>query len=466
MDELIKGINGEFRETLDRSRALYERASRIFPGGVTHDLRYYAPFPVYASRAEAGRKWDVDGREYVDLWMGHGALMLGHCYPEMVAAVSEQVARGTHYGACHELEVEWGEWVRKLIPSAERVRFTSSGTEATLMALRLARTFTGKRKVLKFFGHFHGWHDNLIVGVLPHFDEPVPAGVLREVADTVCLCPPNRIDPVEEILDRDDDVACVILEPTGAQFGVVPNRPGFLDDLRRVTLRHDVLLIFDEVITGFRCSPGGAQAHYNVRPDLTSLAKILAGGLPGGCLAGREDIMDLLAFRGDREWDTCRKMPHQGTFNANPVSAAAGIATLKAIEDGTHIARANRYGESLRRRLNGVIADHGADWVVYGDFSGVKFLPDSGPMAPSLEAIMGGTYDFRRLKAPNPALRDGFRAAMQLEGVDLNGLVGLTASVHTEADLDHVVHAFDRTLHRLKRQGLIGNGGRVSGTRS
>ncbi len=460
MEESIKRINVEFRDALNRSLALYEKASQIFPGGVTHDLRCYAPFPMYASRAGAGRKWDVDGREYVDLWMGHGALMLGHCYPDMVAAVSEQVARGTHYGACHELEVEWGEWVMKLIPSAERIRFTSSGTEATLMALRLARTFTGKRKVLKFFGHFHGWHDNLIVGVLPHFDEPVPAGVLREVAETVCLCPPNRIDQVEDILGRDDDIACVIVEPTGAQFGVVPHRPGFLEELRRVTLRHDVLLILDEVITGFRCSTGGAQAYYNVKPDLTSLAKILAGGLPGGCLAGRRDIMDLLAFRGEREWDTCRKMPHQGTFNANPVSAAAGIATLKAIEDGTHIARANRNGEVLRNRLNGVISNHAVDWVVYGDFSGVKFLPESGPMEQSLEAIAGGTYDYRRLKAPDPALRDAFRATMQLEGVDLNGLVGLTASVHTDEDLDHVVHAFDRTLDRLKRQGLIGDNGR------
>ncbi len=456
MEELVKGINGEFRDALKRSRTLYEKASRIFPGGVTHDSRYCTPFPIYASRAEAGRKWDVDGREYVDLWMGHGALMLGHCYPDMVAAVTEQVARGTHYGACHELEVEWGEWVMKLIPTAERVRFTSSGTEATMMALRLARTFTGKRKVLKFFGHFHGWHDNLIVGVMPPFDEPVPAGVLREVADTVCLCPPNQIDQVEVILDRDDDIACVILEPTGATFGVAPLRPGFLEELRRITIQHDVLLIFDEVVTGFRCSTGGAQAHYNVKPDLTSLAKILAGGLPGGCLTGRQDIMDLLAFRGDREWDTCRKMPHQGTFNANPVSAAAGIATLKAIEDGIHIARANRNGEILRNRLNGVISNHAVDWVVYGDFSGVKFLPESGPMEQSLEAIAVGTYDYRRLKAPDPTLRDAFRATMQLEGVDLNGLTGLTASVHTEEDLDHVVDAFDRTLDRLKRQGLIG----------
>jgi glutamate-1-semialdehyde 2,1-aminomutase len=456
VEELVKGINGEFRDALKRSRTLYEKASRIFPGGVTHDSRYCTPFPIYASRAEAGRKWDVDGREYVDLWMGHGALMLGHCYPDMVAAVTEQVARGTHYGACHELEVEWGEWVMKLIPTAERVRFTSSGTEATMMALRLARTFTGKRKVLKFFGHFHGWHDNLIVGVMPPFDEPVPAGVLREVADTVCLCPPNQIDQVEVILDRDDDIACVILEPTGATFGVAPLRPGFLEELRRITIQHDVLLIFDEVVTGFRCSTGGAQAHYNVKPDLTSLAKILAGGLPGGCLTGRQDIMDLLAFRGDREWDTCRKMPHQGTFNANPVSAAAGIATLKAIEDGIHIARANRNGEILRNRLNGVISNHAVDWVVYGDFSGVKFLPESGPMEQSLEAIAVGTYDYRRLKAPDPTLRNAFRATMQLEGVDLNGLTGLTASVHTEEDLDHVVDAFDRTLDRLKRQGLIG----------
>ncbi len=455
MAEEVENIESDYREALQASAVLYERARDLFPNGVTHDNRFHRPFPVYASRAAGGRKWDVDGREYVDYWMGHGALMLGHCHPAMVSAVADQAARGTHYGACHELEIEWGEWVKRLIPSAERVRFTGSGTEATLMALRLARSFTGKRKVIKFAGHFHGWHDNLIVGVNPPFDEPVPAGVLREVADTVCLCPPNRIEPVEDHLKADDDVACVIVEPTGGSFGVVPTRPGFLQELRDLTRQHDVPLIFDEVITGFRCSPGGAQAHYNVTPDLTSLAKILAGGLPGGCLAGRKEILDLLEFRGDREWDHCRKMPHPGTFNANPLSAAAGIATLKTIASGEEIEKANRNAEALRAGLNEVIATHRARWVVYGDFSGVKILPDYEGEENPLESIREGRYDYLKLKNPAPALKQAFHSAMLLEGVDLSGWGGLTASVHTREDLDRSVAALDCALDRLGREGLV-----------
>ncbi len=449
MAEMVAGIEPAYYEALQGSYALYERAQRIFPNGVTHDLRSYGPFPIYASRAAGGRKWDVDGREYVDFWMGHGALLLGHAHPVLVQAVTEQVALGTHYGACHELEVEWGEWVQRLIPSAERVRFTSSGTEATMMALRLARTFTGKRKVVKFIGHFHGWHDNLIVGVIPPFDEPVPPGILREVADTVRLCPPNDINQIEDILKEDDDIACVILEPTGATFGAIPTRQGFLQDLREVTRRHDVLLVFDEVVTGFRCSPGGAQAYFNVTPDLTSLAKILAGGLPGGCLAGRADIFELLAFHGDREWDTCRKMPHQGTFNANPLSAAAGIATLKTIASGEEIKKANRNADRLRRRLNEVIAAHRVNWVVYGDFSGIKVLPNCGDPEEALPAIREGRYDYRDLKGPDPAIRDAFHSAMLLEGVDMCGLAGLAASTHTREDLDRTVQALDCALDRL-----------------
>jgi glutamate-1-semialdehyde 2,1-aminomutase len=453
--EVVAGDRVEYREALKTSSELYDKACGIFPNGVTHDLRKYDPFPIYASHAAGGRKWDVDGREYVDLWMGHGSLLLGHCYPEMVNAVSAQVAKGTHYGACHELEVEWGEWVQRLIPTAERVRFTGSGTEATMMALRLARTYSGKRKVLKFIGHFHGWHDNLMIGVLPPFDVPVPAGILPEVANTVALCPPNDIDQVEYLLKSDPEIACVIVEPTGASFGTIPARPGFLKELRETTTKHDVVLIFDEVITGFRCSPGGAQAHFNIQPDLTSLAKVLAGGLPGGALVGRKDILDLLEFRGDREWDSCRKMPHQGTFNANPLSAAAGIATLKAVESGEPNRKANESASYLRAQLNEVIRTQNVDWAVYGDFSGVKFLPTCGGQEEALESILAGTYDYKKLKGSDSEMKKGFRTAMQLEGVDVMGMSALTSSVHTREDLDHVVKAFDATLDRLRRNGLI-----------
>src|SRR3989440_146967 len=288
-----RSLAERFTAEFPTSKKLHDQAREVFPDGVTHDLRHLEPFPVYVDRAAGAYKWDVDGHRLIDFWSGHGALLLGHSHPAVVEAVQRQMARSTHPGACHALEIEWGQWVRKLIPSAEKLRFVSSGTEATLMALRLARIFTGKSKVLKFAGHFHGWHDYLIPGAdlpagwgqvsnLPDIGklktcrhEPVP-GVPGETAVNTVIIAPNDPEAVERTLAGDPQIGCVILEPTGGHFGAVPIRGDFLKALRDITTRLGRLLIFDEVITGFRVHPGGAQAHYGVIPDLTTLAKILA----------------------------------------------------------------------------------------------------------------------------------------------------------------------------------------------
>src|SRR5215813_10621155 len=219
-----------------KSLALFERARGVIPGGVTHDGRHLRPFPIYVERAQGSRKWDVDGHEYVDYWMGHGALFLGHCHPAVVRAIQEQAARGTHLGACHELEVRWAELITKLIPSAEMVRFTMSGTEATHLALRLARAYTGRPKVVKFHGHFHGWHDGVVAAVNPPFDVPMSAGVPSAVLDQALLAQPNDIKAVATLLER-GDVAAVILEPAGGQSGTTPTIPGYLQELRELTTR-------------------------------------------------------------------------------------------------------------------------------------------------------------------------------------------------------------------------------------
>lgn len=453
MTDHDRSIDDIWGETFPEAARLHERALGVFPNGVTHDNRHHKPYPIYVQRARGARKWDVDGREYIDYTMGHGALLLGHAHPTLVRAVTEQVARGTHYGACHELEVRWGELVIDMIPSAERVRFTSSGTEATLMAFRLCRAFSGKRKIVKFEGHFHGWHDNAYVGVHPPYDAP-GAGVLKEVHDSVVLCPPNDAARLDEILTKDRDVALVVIEPTGAGFGTIPTRPGFLREIREITTRHGVLLHFDEVITGFRCSPGGAQAFYGVKPDITTLAKVLAGGMPGGCVAGREDLMELLSFKGDPAWDKGRKFQHPGTFNANPVSAAAGIATLEAVASGEEIARANRSAAALRRRLNDAIEARKLPWCVYGEFSEYVILAGcDGPQ--DAETIAAGKYDYRRLKGGHPDLGRNFLSAMILNGVHVYGMKGLLSSVHTEEDLDQTVRAFDASIDMLKKEGLV-----------
>src|SRR5262245_37947048 len=276
---------------LDRYRAefagsarRYEQARQVFPAGVTHDLRYMEPFPVYIDRQCGSRKWDVDGHELVDYWSGHGAMLLGHSHPDVVAAVQSQVAKSTHAGGCHDLEIEWGEWVKKLVPSAERVRFTGSGTEATLMGLRLSRIHTGRPKFLKFAGHFHGWHDAVSVGSDPPYDNLSVPGVPEGMAANTVVIAPNNVDLLESTLKADPLIGAVILEPTGGHWGAVPIRGPFLKSVRELTLKFGQLLIFDEVITGFRVAPGGAQERYGVTPDMTTMAKILAGGLPGGAL--------------------------------------------------------------------------------------------------------------------------------------------------------------------------------------
>ncbi len=268
-----------------KSMALYEKAVNIFPSGVTHDTRFILPFPTYITEAKGSRKWDVDGNEYVDFAMGHGALLLGHGREEVINAVRDAVLKGTHYGASSELEIRWGEMVKRLVPSAERVKFTSSGTEATLLSLRLARACTGKTKIIKFHGHFHGWQDYLTVGERPPWEIP-PVGIPDEVLRTVIALPCD-LSPLERVLKNDKDIAGVIIEPTGGSWAKVPIPDGFLEKLRGLTTKYDVLLIFDEVVTGFRWSPGGAQGLYGVIPDLTTLAKILAGGFPGGAVVGK-----------------------------------------------------------------------------------------------------------------------------------------------------------------------------------
>jgi len=443
-----------YRQRTARSAELAREARVVFPSGITHDGRMLDPYPIYIERAQGSRKWDVDGNEYVDYSGGHGALLLGHNHPTVTAAVRRQVELGTHYGACHELEVRWGQLVQKLIPSAERVRFTSSGTEATLLALRLARAFTGRPKVVRFAGQFHGWHDHMAFGVSSHFDGTPTPGVLAEVAENVVLARAGDIEGTRALLDRDCPAA-VIIEPTGASWGQVPVSRAFLEALREMTQARDVVLIFDEVITGFRCSPGGAQAVYGITPDLTTLAKILAGGLPGGAVVGRKEILELLAFAptGAPPRD---KIPHQGTFNANPLSAAAGIATLEIVSTTDACQRANGYAAQLRTELNQVLAEEQVPWIVYGTFSGFHIFTNPEQLPITASEIESGTYDYRALKARNPMLLTKLRLGMLIHGVEIFSWPGgPTSSVHTADDLRHTCEALRGAVRMLKEEGEL-----------
>jgi len=433
------------------SYKLFERARQLIPGGITHDIRHLAPFPVYIERAKGTRKWAVDGQELIDYWMGHGALFLGHLHPEVVRAVKTQLDKGTHLGACHPLEIRWAELVQEMVPSAGRVRFTGSGTESTQLALRLARAYSGKSKILKFEGHFHGWHDDATVGVRPPYRTPVSRGVPEEALGQVLLCPPNDIDALEKALKK--EVGTVILEPAGGTSGTIPTDPTFLKDLREVTRNSGVVLIFDEVISGFRFAPGGAQEYYGVTPDLTSLAKILAGGMPGGAVAGRAEIMDLLAFRGESEWDRHQRVAHAGTFNANPLTAAAGIATLERIKDGESQRRVNRMGDILREGMKEAVAKTGADILVYGEGSVFNYLIGAARLGLSAADLSART-DPQVLQSHNTKLHHKLRAAMILNGVDIPPVHGWISAVHNEEDIALTVEAFEKAVQMLQAEGL------------
>jgi glutamate-1-semialdehyde 2,1-aminomutase len=447
-------IVAAWRQRTPGSAELARQAATLFPSGITHDGRLADPYGPYIERASGGHKWDVDGNRYVDFYGGHGALILGHAHPVVTARIAEVVANGTQFGANHPLEVRWGNQIRAMVASAERLRFTSSGTEATLMAVRLARAFTGRAKLLRFKGHFHGWHDHMAMGYANHFDGSPTPGVLAGVAQGVVLAMPGDIADVESKLAA-GDVAAVIVEPTGASFGHVPLRPEFLHALRAATARHGTLLILDEVVTGFRVSPGGAQGAFGVLPDLSSFAKIVAGGLPGAVVAGRKDILDLLDFAAapaaGRE-----KIAHQGTYNANPVSAAAGIAALQLIAAGGVCDRAAETAAALRDALNEVLAEEKLHWAVYGTSSGFHLFVN-----PLRRDISPATFDpfacsLDELKNMPARLVSRMRLALLLHGVDVGTrLGGFTSIAHDEDDIAETARALRASVRMLREEGEI-----------
>ncbi|PKB81091.1 MAG: hypothetical protein BZY88_07210 [SAR202 cluster bacterium Io17-Chloro-G9] len=426
----------------------YSEAVGLFPGGVTHDTRYAQPFPLYMTHGLGPRKWDVDGHEYIDYVSGHGALILGHSHPAIASAVAEQVTRGTHLGASTDEELRWARAIMALMPSIERVRFHSSGTEATLMAMRLARAFTGKNKVIKLRDHFHGWHDYAMAGS----DRSAP-GIPEASFGSMVVVPPGELGAVEDTLNQDSDIAALILEPTGAHYGQLPfDVPNYLKGLRELTAQHGVILIFDEVVTGFRASPGGVQEKYGVTPDLTTMAKIVAGALPGGAVGGRADIVDMIAHRGDPEWDNQHRVYHPGTFNANPLSAVAGSTCLELIASQPINSRADAMAGRLKQGLNDIFGKMEVAGHSHGIASMVHIvLADCG----CDREICTMPHSQIKQAVASPVVTE-LKLGLQNRGVDIMGRDAfLVSATHNEEDVDQTLAAFESTLAALRAEGTL-----------
>lgn len=430
-------IDRDFIKAHPGSKVLQARAQNFIAGGVTHDVRVHDPFPVMIERAQGSRKWDVDGNEYVDYTMGHGAVVLGHAHPIPTQAAIEQLQRGTHYGASHELEIEWAEQVHSMVPSVERIRFTSSGTEATLLALRLARAHTGRDRIVKFNYHFHGWHDYLHIAQSDPLDVPMSPGIPQAVQDTVTAIPTD-LDRVREELTK-GDVAAVIIEPTGASWGSIPVEAEFVQALPNLCKEHGAVFILDEVVTGFRLSPGGAQRLLDITPDLTTMAKILAGGLPGGGVGGRADILERLEMRGDPPWDRGERVAHPGTFNGNPLSAAAGVAVLRHIADGAVHTHMDALAGRLRKDIQDVFDRHDLGALVYGESSYFHVSMSGTPVRNGMAGAAGLAL----------------RRALHTHGIHILTGGGIVSAVHTNEDVDRTTEAFEASVQDLEMDGLV-----------
>ena len=420
----------------NRSRELYERARRLMPGGVSSPVRAYAPYPSYIQRGKGARMYDVDGNELIDYCMAFGPLILGHAHPAVVKAVREQVESGTLYGAPVEAEIELAELVGRHFPSMEMMRFVNSGTEATMHAIRLARGATGRKLIVKMEGAFHGAHDGVLVkagsGATTH-SSPNSAGVLEEVAANTLLAPFNDIEAVERTLALNNGkVAAVILEPIIGNVGPVLPDDGYLAQLREVTRKNDVLLIFDEVITGFRLAMGGAQSRFGVGADITTLGKVLGGGLPIGAFGASAEIMENVSPLG--------KVYQAGTFSGNPLSMTAGIAALKELERIGH-EDLERKGAEMRSKLGEVVRDNRLDYHVSGLGSMFQLFMTGRPVRNYQDALTSDATNFMRLF--HALLERGvYIPPSQFETCFLS-------TAHSDEDIRRTVDTYDDALGAL-----------------
>lgn len=422
------------------SRFLFERAKRLIPGGVNSPVRAFGSVglsPFFVKKASGSKIYDVEGNEYIDYVASWGPLIHGHAHPEIVKAIHRAARKGTSYGAPTELEVQMAEMIIQAFPSIEMVRLVSSGTEAVMSAIRLARGYTNKDKIIKFEGCYHGHADSLLVKAgsgVATLGIPGSPGIPEKLAELTLTVPFNDLTAVEETVAlHGKDIACLILEPVPGNMGVVLPHPGFLEGLRRITKKHGILLIFDEVITGFRLTWGGYQNIIGIEPDLTCLGKIIGGGLPVGAFGGRKSIMEALAPTGP--------VYQAGTLSGNPLALSAGMTTLKILRNRSPYEELERKTSHLCSAAKDLFDKHG--------------VPVTLNRIGSMFTLFFSTHDvhdFRSAKRSDTALFARFFRSLLENKISIAPSqfeVAFVSTVHTDDDLEITLQALDRTLENL-----------------
>ncbi len=424
--------------TTQNSQRLFAEAQPVIPGGVNSPVRAFKSVggsPVFFERAEGAHLHDADGNRYVDYVGSWGPMLFGHAFPPVVRAVQEAATRSTSFGAPTAVEIEVAELVVELVPGIEKVRMVNSGTEATMSAVRLARGATGRDKLVKFEGHYHGHGDFFLIAAgsgAMTFGEPNSPGVTKGNAQDTLLARFNDLPSVEALFDANaGEVACVIVEPIAGNMGCVPPEPGFLEGLRALCDRHGALLIFDEVMTGFRVAAGGAQERYGVAPDLTTLGKIIGGGLPVGAYGGRADVMDFVSPVGP--------VYQAGTLSGNPLAMQAGRAVLRRILDDPGVYdRLEEYGARMEAGTRETLADLGLD----------LFLTRVGSMG-CLFFTEERVTDYETAQRADAGRYARYFHAMLAEGIYLAPSqfeAYFFSDAHGEAELEHTLRAQRRAL--------------------
>lgn len=430
---------------LTKSERLFEEAKGLTPAGVQSSLRFFDPCPIYISRANGAKIYDVDGNEYLDYHLGFGPVILGHSHPAVTAAVKDQLDKGAIFGLSSELEVLVAKKIVSHVPSAEMIRFCTSGTEATYHAVRVARAYTGRNKIVKFEGAYHGWHDFVSVSSAPSLqevgprDSPIPVSDtegLSEAAKNTIVVPFNEPEILERtIREHKNEIGALITEPVlhGNAMCITP-REGFLNFLREITTEEDIVLIFDEVVTGFRDDLGGAQRLFNVKPDLTTFAKAMANGFPVGAVCGRKDIMARFKPTG--------KVDYGGTYNGNPISMAATLATIKELEKGWAHKHLFNLGQRLRNQLGECITELGLKAQVLGFGSIFQLVFTDKEI-----------HDYRDTLTANKEEFIKFQRGMMEKGIFLIPQPSKRCHIsaaHTTEDVDRTVESAKEVLTKLR----------------